>query len=130
MTSVVVHVVGPASRAPSFACAFVVRAAVREGGKQVTCLTSVVGVPAPRAVIHSKGTMTFLLRRGTIRARVSVTQRFAADGVTATQTLTGTIVGGTRAYAGARGTIRGGGTLRDSRAGLTRLRLAYRLVFD
>jgi hypothetical protein len=129
MTPVVVHVDGKAARATSFACAFVVRAAVREGGTQVTCLTSVIGVPAPRAVIHSKGTMTFVLRRGTIRARVSVTQRFAADGVTATQSLTGTIVGGTRAYAGRHGRIRGGGTLRDSRAGLSRLRLTYRLVF-
>jgi hypothetical protein len=33
--------------------------------------------------------MTFRLRRGTVRARVAVVQRFGADGASARQTVTG-----------------------------------------
>jgi hypothetical protein len=127
---VVLHVLGAAVRGSSGHCGFVISAAVREGGRQTTCLTEVRGYPAPRAVIHSSGTMTFTLRGGTIRARVSIVQRFAADGRTARQSVTGRILGGTRAYAGRHGTLTGGGTLVDTATRLDHLRLTFRLALS
>jgi hypothetical protein len=56
---------------------------------------------------------------------VSVVQRFRGDGVHARQTLTGTVVGGTRRYARARGTVSGGGSVVDRRDGLGRVSLVY-----
>jgi hypothetical protein len=106
-------------------CAFVIVAPVVEGGRGTTCLTSVDGFPAPRSVIRSRGTMTFRLARGTIRARVAVVQRFRADGAHARQKVTGTVTGGTGRYAGARGTISGGGSVVDRRDGLGRVSLSY-----
>ena len=73
--------------------------------------------------------MTFCLRRGTIRARIAVVQRFGANGSSARQTLTGTITSGTKAYRGVRGTITGGGTVVDTALRLSKLHLAYKLVF-
>lgn len=128
LAALTLHVTGPVTRTTSARCGFVIIAHVVEGGTQVTCLTSVRGYPAPNATIRSAGTMTFRLRRGTIRAHVAVVQRFGADGASARQTVSGTIVGGTRAYRGVRGTISGGGTLVDTATGLRRLRLAYRLA--
>lgn len=129
LASLTLHVTGAATRTTPSTCGFLIAARVVEGGTQVTCLTSVRGYPAPGATIRSSGTMTFRLPRGTIRARVAVVQRFAANGSTARQTLTGTITGGTRAYRGARGTITGGGTVVDTATSLRKLKLAYRLVF-
>ena len=129
LASLTLHVTGNATRTTSSHCGFVITAHVVEGGTQVTCLTSVRGYPAPGATIHSAGTMTFRSKGGTIRSRISVTQRFAANGSTARQTLTGRIVGGTRAYRGVRGTITGGGTVVDTETRLSHLRLTYRLVF-
>jgi hypothetical protein len=129
IASLTLHVTGTASRGTSGACGFTVSAKVAEGGRQVTCLTSVRGYPGPGSVIRSAGTMTFVLSRGTIRTRVAITQRFAKNGSSATQTLTGRIVGGAGAYAGARGKITGGGTLVDTSNALRRLRLTYRLTF-
>ena len=128
LAALTLHVTAPVTRSASPSCEFVIVAKVVEGGSQRTCLTSVRGYPGADAVIHSSGTMTFTLKRGTIRARVVVTQRFDADGRTARQTLTGTITGGTRAYAGARGTVSGGGTLVDTASGLRNLKLLYRLA--
>jgi len=129
LVSLTLHVTGGAARTTSSHCGFVITAHVVEGGTQLTCLTSVRGYPAPGATIRSAGTMTFRLKRGTIRARVSVVQRFRANGSSAKQTLTGRITGGTRRYRGARGTISGGGTVVDTATRLSHLRLAYRLVF-
>jgi hypothetical protein len=89
VAALTLHVTGPVTRTTSAACGFVIAAHVVEGGTQVTCLASVRGYPAPHATIRSAGTMTFRLRRGTIRARVAVVQRFGADGASARQTVTG-----------------------------------------
>jgi hypothetical protein len=72
--------------------------------------------------------MTFALSGGAIRTRVQITQRFRADGVHARQSLRGDIVGGTRVYKHARGTLAGGGSVIDRRAGLGRVNLRYTLV--
>lgn len=122
------HVDAIPARTTAGACVFVVRAPLREGGRTTTCLTSVVGFPAPRSTLRSAGTMTFQLRRGTLRVRIRVTQRFAPDGAHAVQTLVGTVVSGTGLYRGARGTARGGGSVVDRRGGLGRVHLTYRLV--
>lgn len=129
LASLTLHVAGNAARTTSTDCGFVITAHVVEGGTQVTCLTSVRGYPAPGATIRSAGTMIFELKRGTIRAHVSVVQRFAANGSTARQTLSGRITGGTRAYRAVRGTITGRGTVVDTATRLSHLRLTYRLAF-
>jgi hypothetical protein len=126
--TLVVRVDAVPRRSASAACGFLIVAPVRGGGRETTCLTDVVGYPGPNAVIHSRGRLTIALARGSIRARVSIVQRFGSDGVHARQTLRGTVVGGTRAYRGARGTISGGGTVVDRRTRLGRVRLAYRLL--
>jgi len=72
--------------------------------------------------------MTFVLRAGTIRVRVRITQRFRSDGRQARQTTTGTIVGGTGRYQRARGTLTGSGTVVDTARRLTNVRLAYHLA--
>ena len=74
--------------------------------------------------------MVFALRDGTIRTRVRVTQRFRRDGRHAKQTATGTILGGSGRYRHARGTLAGTGTVVDTPAGLTDVRLAYRLAMQ
>jgi len=122
------HVDATPQRTSSSGCIFVIRNAIVGGGRQTTCLTSIDGVPAAGAVIRSRGTTAFALARGTLRARIATSMRFGADAVHATQTATGTIVGGTRAYAGARGSLTGGGTVIDRRSGLGRVRLVYRVM--
>jgi hypothetical protein len=129
LAALTLHVTGVAARTTSSSCGFVITAHVVEGGTQVTCLTSVQGYPAPRSTIRSRGTMTFKLRRGTIRARISVVQHFGANGSSARQELTGTITGGTRAYRGVHGTVSGGGTVVDTATSLGKLKLTYRLAF-
>jgi hypothetical protein len=116
---------GTPSRRATSACYFLIRAPVVGGGTQRTCLTAVDGFPAPRAVLRSRGWMEFVLRRGTLRVRVRITQRFGADGVRARQTVSGTVVGGTGRYAGARGTISGGGSVVDWARGLGPVDLRY-----
>ena len=86
---------------------------------------SVDGFPGPDATMHSKGLMTFALRGGAITLRVRVRQRFAGDGAHARQSVHGVIVAGRGRYAGAHGSIAGGGTLVDTRAGVRAARLAY-----
>jgi hypothetical protein len=122
-----VRVEGKAVRRTTPACLFSIRAQVAGGGRQTTCLTRVDGYPGPKGLIHSRGRMTFVLPHGTLRARVRIVQRFRADGAHARQTVTGTLTGGSGRYAGARGTIRGGGSVVDTGAGLGRLDLEYRI---
>lgn len=104
------------------------KARVVEGGRQRVCLTKVDGFPAPNGTIRSRGTMVFALRDGTIRMRVRVTHRFRSDGRHAKQTTTGTIVGGSGRYRSDRGTVIGTGTVVDTVARLTDVRLVYRLI--
>ena len=127
--SLTVRVQGTPTRTSTSSCVFLIRARVVGGGTQMTCLMNVDGFPAPESTIHSKGLMTFALRRGTIRTRVSITQRFAEDGVHAHQALRGSITGGTGRFRVGRGTISGGGTVVDRRAGLGRVNLRYTLSF-
>ena len=77
--------------------------------------------------MHSKGRMTFRLKKGSIRTRVGITQRFGSDAFHARQTVHGSIVAGTRAYRGARGTITGRGTVTDRVSGLGPVELSYML---
>jgi hypothetical protein len=113
------------SRHSTSACIFVIRAPLVGGGSQTTCLTSIDGVPAPGATMHSRATMTFALPSGELRARVVVTQRFASDGVHATQSVAGRVTGGTRRFARAHGAVAGGGSVVDRRDGLGRVHLRY-----
>lgn len=112
-------------------CAFEVSASLVGGGRQTTCITGLDGVPGPGVVMHSRGLMTFALKKGSIKVQVRITQRFGADGVHARQTVHGSIVGGTRAYRNARGNITGGGTVIDHVNGLGPVNLRYvlRLTF-
>jgi hypothetical protein len=97
------------------------------GGRQTTCITSLDAVPGPGVVMHNKGLMTFRLTRGSIKTRVGITQRFGPDGIHARQTVRGSVVTGTRAYQGARGTITGRGTVTDRASGLGPVSLRYAL---
>jgi hypothetical protein len=72
--------------------------------------------------------MAFVLPKGTIRARVSIVQHFARDGVHAHQTLRGSIMGGTDIYRQARGTVSGTGTVVDRALSLGPVDLRYALV--
>lgn len=108
-------------------CAFLINARLVGGGTQTTCINGLDGVPGADVVMHSRGVMTFHLKKGSIRARVRITQRFGSDGVHARQTVRGSIVGGTRAYRGAGGTINGGGTVTDRASGLGPVNLRYTL---
>ena len=92
------------------------------------CLTKIGGFPAPNVTVHSRGTMAFARRDGTMWMRVRVTQRFRHDGRHAEQTTTGTILGGAGRYRHARGTVTGSGTVVDTPTRLKDVRLAYRLV--
>jgi hypothetical protein len=108
-------------------CAFLINARLVGGGRQTTCITGLDGVPGPGVVMHSRGVMRFHLKKGSIRARVRITQRFGSDGVHAHQTVRGSIIDGTRAYRGARGTINGRGTVTDRPSGLGPVNLRYTL---
>jgi hypothetical protein len=128
LLALTLHVTGSPTRTASARCRLVIVARVVEGGRQRVCLTKIDGFSAPNVTMHSRGTMAFLLRSGTIRARVRITQRFRRDGRHARQTTTGTIVGGTGRYGHARGTLTGSGTAVDTAARLTDVHLAYRLA--
>jgi hypothetical protein len=128
LLALTLHVAGSPTRTATAQCRLVIVARVVEGGRQRVCLTEIDGFPAPNVTMQSRGTMTFLLRRGTIRARVRITQRFRRDGRHAQQTTAGTIVGGTGRYRHAHGTITGSGTVVDTAARLKDVHLRYRLV--
>jgi hypothetical protein len=128
LLALTLHVTGSPARTATARCQLVISARVVEGGRQRVCLTRIDGFPAPNVTMHSRGTMTFTLRAGTIRARVRITQRFRSDGRHARQTTTGTIVGGTGRYRHARGTLTGSGRVVDTAARLTNVRLAYHLA--
>jgi hypothetical protein len=122
------HVAGSPARTATARCQLVIVARVVEGGRQRVCLTEIDGFPAPNATMHSRGTMTFVLRRGTIRVGVRIVQQFRSDGRHATQTTRGRIVGGTGRYRRARGVLSGSGTVVDTAARLTDVHLRYRLL--
>jgi hypothetical protein len=128
LLALTLHVAGSPTRTATAKCQLVIVARVVEGGRQRVCLTEIDGFPAPNVTMHSRGTMTFTLRNGTIRARVRITQRFRSDGRHARQTTTGTILGGTGRYRHARGTLTGSGTVVDTATRLADVHLAYRLV--
>lgn len=125
--TLVEHVHAVPSRHIGGRCLFRIDAPLVGGGAQVTCISALEGLPGPRATLHSRGVMTFVLAGGSIRAAVRITQRFAADGVHARQSVIGTISGGGGRFRGARGTIGGGGSVVDRRAGLGPVDLRYTL---
>jgi hypothetical protein len=123
-----VRVAGIPARRATETCLLFIRARIVGGGTQTTCLTKIDGFPDPGATIRSQGSMRFALPGGTIRARVSITQRFARDGAHAHQTLRGSITGGTGTYRQARGTVSGAGTVVDRALSLGPVNLRYALV--
>jgi hypothetical protein len=126
-----VHLVGPASSTSPVGCFLRIAGTVEGGGSSLYCLESFTGRPGPGATVRDSGTMIFTLPRGTITASVKVVQRFARDGKHATQTLTGTVVGGTLAYQGAHGAISGGGTDTETAPGrITSSDLRYRILLS
>ena len=128
LLALTLHVAGSPTRTATARCQLVIVARVVEGGRQRVCLTEIDGFPAPNVTMHSRGTMTFTLRNGTIRARVRITQRFRSDGRHARQTTTGTIVGGTGRYRGARGTLTGSGKVVDTATRLRDVHITYPLA--
>jgi len=127
--SLLLHVTGPANGVTTSNCFLRLRAHLTGGGSMVYCLKTFRGAPGPGATVHDSGTLLFVLPRGSIRARVSIVQRFGSDGMHATQTLTGTLTGGTGNYKGARGTLRGGGTDVETAPGrITASNLRYRVT--
>jgi hypothetical protein len=128
LLALTLHVAGTPTRRATAQCQLVIVARVVEGGRQRVCLTEIDGFPAPNVTMHSRGTMSFALRNGTIRARVRITQRFRRDGRHAEQTTTGTILGGTGRYRHARGTVTGSGTVVDTATRLKDVHIAYHLA--
>jgi hypothetical protein len=128
LLALTLHVAGAPTRTATARCQLVIVARVVEGGRQRVCLTEIDGFPAPSVTMHSRGTMAFTLRAGTIRARVRITQRFRRDGRHAAQTTAGTILGGTGRYRHARGTVTGSGTVVDTATRLSDVHLAYHLA--
>jgi hypothetical protein len=126
---ILVHLVGSASSTSTVGCFLRIAGKVEGGGSSLYCLTSFTGRPGPAATVIDSGTMIFTLPKGTITAQVKVVQRFARDGRHATQRLTGTVLGGTLAYQGARGAISGGGTDTETAPGkITKSDLRYRIL--
>ena len=115
-----VHVTGPATSSETAACVVRLSAHIVGGGTLITCLTGFRGAPGPNALVRVRGTMTFKLPRRTLRAKVLIVDRFAADGKHARQSLTGTLAAG--------GTVSGGGTFLEDPPGHVRASdLRYRL---
>jgi hypothetical protein len=93
------------------------------------CLKTFQGEPGPRTTVKDRGTLTFELAQGTLRAAVRIDQRFAADGRHARQVLHGTILGGSGRFQSARGTIDGGGTDEEYPPGhIVASNLSYRVT--
>jgi hypothetical protein len=100
-TSLVVHVRGASASGPATeACFLLLRQHVAGGGTSTYCLKRFSGEPGPNAVVRDRGVMTFVLPHETIRTRVRVVARFAADGKHAVQLLHGSVVGGGRVSGG------------------------------
>jgi hypothetical protein len=106
-----IQVTGSAESSPKEGCFLFLSARVVGGGDMRYCLEKFTGEPGPNAVVKDSGAMTFVLPDGTLRARVRITQTFEPDGRHAEQKLTGTVTSGTGRFAGARGTISGGGSV-------------------
>ncbi len=117
----IIHVVGPAAGAPTASCFLRLTSHVAAGGTATYCLTTFRGAPGPHATVHVGGTLTLRLPHRTVHARVLIVDRFGADGVHATQALTGTLEGG--------GRIHGGGTFSEPAPGrISRSDLTYELT--
>jgi hypothetical protein len=115
-----VHVTGTAVGHNTNMCFLRLDQHVDRGGRLTYCLEEFRGAPGPNATVHDRGVMTFFLPHRTIRAHVSIVQRFEPDGKHARQTLRGTVVGG--------GTISGGGTVVEDTPGhIARSDLRYRI---
>jgi hypothetical protein len=123
-----VHVRVIPTRSSSPKCLFVIRNPIVEGGTQTTCLRTVEGVPYAGAIVRSSGTMTFALRRGVLRAKVTSTLSFGRDGTHASQQVAGTLTGGSGAYEGARGTVTASGSVVDRASGLGPVAVTYRFA--
>ena len=108
-----VRVTGRAESHSSESCFLNLTARVADGGTMRYCLKTFSGEPGPNAVVHDRGTMTFELPEGTLRAAVRTVQRFEPDGRHARQSLFGTILGGTGRFEGDAGTISGGGIVEE-----------------
>ena len=106
---IAVHVTGPAVGTSTNACFLRLTSHIVGGGSETYCLQTFHGRPGPNAVVRSRGIVTFRLAHRTLRAKVLVVQRFAADGRHAHQTLSGTLGGG--------GTVSGGGSDLESPPG-------------
>jgi hypothetical protein len=91
---ILVHVTGPAVGHSTASCFLRLSARIAGGGRAVTCLKTFSGEPGPNAVVRIHGTITFELPRRTIRARVLIVDRFAADGKHATQRVSGAGISG------------------------------------
>ena len=119
------RVQGTLSRGSGGKCVFVTRAVVGGGGLQTLCIRGVDGVPGSNATMNTSGWMSFILPRGSIRARVRIRLHFAADGAHARETLRGSITDGTGRYQAARGAITGSGTVVDRGDGFDQVDLRY-----
>ena len=91
---IAVHVTGPADGRSTASCFLQLSARIAGGGRAVTCIRTFSGEPGPNAVVRIHGTITFRLPHRTIRARVLIVDRFAADGKHATQRVTGKGISG------------------------------------
>jgi hypothetical protein len=126
---ILIHLVGPATSTPTIGCFMRVAGKVEGGGRSLYCLKTFTGRPGPATTVRDSGTMIFSLPAGTLTAQVKIVQRFARDGKHATQTLSGTVIGGTGAYRDARGAISGGGTDTETAPGqIAKSDLRYRVL--
>ena len=112
-----IRVTGAAESSPKEGCFLFLTSKVVGGGNVRYCLEEFTGEPGPNAVVKDNGAMTFVLPNGTLRADVRITQIFEPDGRHAEQKLTGTVISGTGRFAGARGTISGGGSVDENPPG-------------
>jgi hypothetical protein len=120
LATLLVHITGSAAGRNTQACFLRLDQHVVGGGRMTYCLQDFSGAPGPNAVVRDRGVMTFVLPHRTIRASVSIVQRFGPDGRHATQALRGTVAGG--------GTITGGGSVVEDTPGhIARSDLRYRI---
>jgi hypothetical protein len=96
---ILVHVIGPATATETSTCALRLSARIAGGGRAITCLTGFRGAPGPNAVVRLQGTITFQLPHRTLRARIAIVDRFAADGKHAAQRVTGPGIAGRGTFA-------------------------------
>ena len=91
---ILLHVTGAAEGHSTARCFLQLSARVVGGGRAITCIETFSGRPGPNALVRIRGTITFRLPHRTIRARVLIVDRFAADGRHATQRVSGRGISG------------------------------------